>query len=96
MYKKIEKDNKIFDSEEFLKDKYKFSLVFQNLKSSEVELYSDEENYLLCRGKKGYPTWIWTKEHFDKELLKEIESVMEIYMADEQQTKFTCKESCFN
>lgn len=95
MYKKIEKDNKIFDSEEFLKDKYKFSLVFQNLKSSEVELYSDEENYLLCRGKKGYPTWIWTKEHFDKELLKEIESVMEIYMADEQQTKFTCKENLY-
>ena len=62
MYKKIEKDDKIFQLDEFLKEKYKFSLIFQNLKSDEVELYSDEENYLFCRGKKGYPTWIWTRD----------------------------------
>ena len=62
MYKKIEKDDKIFQLDEFLKEKYKFSLIFQNLKSDEVELYSDEENYLFCRGKKCYPTWIWTRD----------------------------------
>ena len=31
MYKKIDKDNKIFNSENFLKDEYKFNLIFKNL-----------------------------------------------------------------
>lgn len=39
MYKKIERDNKIFNSEEFLKDKYKFNIVTKILTGDEVLLY---------------------------------------------------------
>ena len=66
MYKKIDKDNKIFNSENFLKDEYKFNLIFKNLSSPELELYSDEESYMFCRGAKNLPTWIWTSYDFDK------------------------------
>ncbi len=45
MFKKIKPDNEIFMNQEFQKDKYKFNLIFKNLSSLELELYSDEENY---------------------------------------------------
>lgn len=58
MIKRIKPDNKILLSSEFQNDKYKFFLILQNLESETLELYSDEENYILCRGNKKYPTWI--------------------------------------
>jgi len=67
--KQIDVNNKIFFSEEFQKDKYKFYLITQNLKSESVVLYSDEENYVICRGAVKWPTWIWTKDNFDLEKL---------------------------
>lgn len=53
--KQIDVNNKIFFSEEFQKDKYKFYFITQNLKSESVVLYSDEENYVICRGAVGLP-----------------------------------------
>lgn len=50
--KMVDKNNQIFSSEEFQKDKYKFNLILQNLNSENLELYSDEENYIVCRGSK--------------------------------------------
>ena len=90
MIKRINPDNKIFKSDEFQKDKYKFLLVLQNLNSDTLELYSDQENYLLCRGGTKYPTWIWTKDNFDRSLLPEIEEAIDLYRLD-QDTRFTCK-----
>ena len=49
MYKKINPDNKVFDSAEFQKDKYKFNIVYKILTKDEVLLYSDEENYFFAR-----------------------------------------------
>ena len=69
MYRLIKPDNKIFISEEFKKDKYKFNLILKNLPSSELELYSDEESYIVCRGSKKWPTWIWTSSSFEKSKL---------------------------
>ena len=43
MIKKIESNNKIFQSDEFQKDKYKFFIILQNLNSENLELYSDEK-----------------------------------------------------
>ena len=65
MYKIITPSNAIFDSEEFQKDKYKFNLILKNLPSPELELYSGEKSYMICRGSKKWPTWIWTKDNFD-------------------------------
>ena len=52
MYKRIDGNNVIFNDSEFQKDKYKFNIIFKNLSSPELELYSDEENYIICRGSK--------------------------------------------
>ena len=43
MIKRIQANNKIFSSNSFQKDKYKFFLILQNLESETLELYSDEE-----------------------------------------------------
>lgn len=38
MIKKIDSNNKIFQSDEFQKEKYKFFIILQNLKSENLEL----------------------------------------------------------
>lgn len=95
MFKQIRPDNKVFSSKEFLKDKTKFQLIIQNLDSPELELYSDEENYVLCRGSINLPTWIWTKDDIDISLVKEIEDVIELFRLDDD-TKFTAKREFYN
>ena len=93
---RIDINNKIFYSEEFQKDKYKFYLITQNLKSESVILYSDEENYVICRGAIGWPTWIWTKDNFDITKLGEIEQAIELYLTDSDKDKFTCKKELYD
>ena len=95
MIKRIQANNKIFNSEPFQKDKYKFFLILQNLESETLELYSDEENYILCRGEKNYPTWIWTKDNFDISLLSEMEEAINLYRLNID-TRFTCKRELYN
>ena len=95
MFKRIDKDNELFKSEEFQKDKYKFFLILQNLSSNELELYSDEKNYVLCRGGLKWPTWIWTKDNFDKDLVKEVEEAIELYRLDTD-TRYTAKREFYN
>ena len=82
--KMIDKNNRIFSSEEFQKDKYKFNLILQNLNSENLELYSDEENYIVCRGSKEQPTWIWTKDNITFDVVKKIESVIDLYLTDKE------------
>ena len=85
----------MFQSIEVQRDKYKFFLIIQNLNNDDVELYSDEENYVLCRSWKKWPTWIWTKDNFDISLLSEIECGIDKYRL-EYDTKFTCKRELYN
>ncbi len=94
--KQIDINNEIFQSEEFQKDKYKFYLITQNLKSNSVILYSDEKNYVICRGAIGWPTWIWTKDSFDITKLDEIMQVIELYLTDSEKDKFTCKKELYD
>ena len=56
--KRIDSNNKVFQSSEFQKDKYKFFLILQNLNNDDLELYSDEENYVLCRSGKKWQRMI--------------------------------------
>lgn len=93
--KKIDADNKIFLSDDFQKDKYKFNLILQNLPSPDLELYSDEKNYIICRGSKKWPTWIWTKDNFDKTKVSEIESLIKMYLTGNDKDKFTCKKELY-
>lgn len=95
MIKKIQPNNEIFNSISFQNDKYKFFLILQNLGSETLELYSDEENYVLCRGGIKWPTWIWTKDNFDITLLPEIEEAINLYRLDVD-TRFTCKKELYD
>jgi len=94
--RRIDKFNSIFESLEFVKDKYKFNIILKNLNSPTLEMYSDEEDYIVCRGAKHFPTWIWTKDEFDKNKINEIETLMEMYLTEEQKNKFTCKKELYN
>ena len=94
--KQIDRNNKIFTSKEFQKDKYKFYLITQNLKSESAVLYSDEETYVICRGDIGLPTWIWTKDNFNSEKLPEIEQAIELYLTYNERDKFTCKKELYD
>ena len=96
MYKEIKSDNEIFNSIDFQKDKYKFNIILKNLSSLELELYSDERNYIICRGSKKYPTWIWTKDNFDKSIIEDIEELIEKYLTDNEKDKFTCKKELYD
>ena len=94
--KSIEPNNKIFLSEDFEKDKYKFHLILKNLPSPELELYSDEENYIICRGGKEWPTWIWTKDNMEENKIEEIERLIKIYLTEKEKDKFTCKKEVYD
>lgn len=93
--KQIDKNNQILQSPDFTKDKTKFALILQNLDSESLLLYSDEENYIICRGKIGWPTWIWTKDGIDFSKVKEIELVMDQYLTDAEKDNFTCKKEFY-
>ncbi len=93
--KKIDKDNNIFLSEAFQNDKYKFYIILKNLSSENLELYSDEKNYIVCRGRKDLPIWIWTKDNFDKNIVKEIELILNDMLIDGI-TKMTCKKELYD
>lgn len=94
--KKIDGSSSIFNNPEFLKDQFKFNIIFKNLSSYTLELYSDEESYMMCRGSVEYPTWIWTKDNIDISKIDEIESLIRMYLTDEEKTKFTCKKELYD
>lgn len=94
--KKITKDNQIISSPAFQKDATEFALIIQNIDIPEVELYSDEENYLICRGKVEWPVWVWTKDNISSKLIPEIITAMNLYLTDEERTKFTCKKELYD
>lgn len=94
--KKIDANSKVFSTTDFQKDKYKFNLILKNLPSPELELYSDEENYIICRGSKKWPTWIWTKDNFDKSKILEIEELIKMYLTEKDKDKFTCKKELYD
>ena len=70
--KQIYKNNKVFNSKEFQKDKYKFDLIYKILENNNALLISDEENYIIARGDVKYPSWIWTKDKISQEKIQEI------------------------
>ena len=93
--KRVDKNSSVFKLSEFVQDQYKFNIILKNLDSPTLELYSDEENYVICRGSKKWPTWIWTKDNFNINKMDEIEELIRLYLTDEEKTKFTCKKELY-
>lgn len=92
---KVDENSKLFLNKDFLKDKEKFSLVYKMLKSKEKLFLSDEENYLLAKGTKGYPTWVWTKDNLSNEKLLEVLNLLKENYLVEDENKFTCKKEVY-
>lgn len=92
---KINRDHNIFSTPEYQKDRFDFSLINQNLTSETLDLYSDGKTYIICRGKEGWPTWIWTSEYFSEEKMPEIISEINLFLTDAEKDKFTCKKAFY-
>lgn len=92
----IDKNSKVFELEEFQKDKYKFNLIYLMLESDTAFFISDEESYIVGRGTVGYPTWIWTKDGITRDKVLEVEEVLKQYLTDNDKDKFTCKKELYN
>lgn len=90
--KQINKDNKIFSTEEYIKDKNAFHIISLNLSSADLLLYSDEKSYIICRGALDKPIWVWTSDNIDKKTMNEIVDILiEKYLLTEKSSLTTKK-----
>ena len=69
---KINKDNIIFQSKEFEKDKYKFFIALKILTNDNSCVYSDEKEYAIMQMNKNLPIWIWTSDNINSNYVDEI------------------------
>ena len=93
--KLIEKNNLVFQSEEYKKDKYLFMILEKKINHEDAKIMSDEKNYVIVNESEDRWPWIWTKDNFDKSKLKEIEKLMEEYLVKDKMT-FTAKKELYN
>ena len=72
----------------------KFYLL--NLISSTEEslVYSDKENYIIGRSRKGLPTWIWTIDNITPEKIIELENELDLFL-EEGENKITSKKELY-
>lgn len=87
----INKNSKLLSIREFENDKYLFSILFENLLNSSFEVYSDEENYIICKGEQSKPIWIWTKDNLNENVLLQIQQIINNYLDGNDNVKFICK-----
>ena len=93
--KKINKDNSIFLSKEFQQEKYMFYGLFFDEKDENIELYSDEENYIICINNDNNRIWIWTKNKLDKKIILEIITNQQTILKPNIQYKIICKKELY-
>ena len=91
----IDKNNKIFKSEEYVKDKFLFTIFEKKINDPNAKIMSDGENYIITNESEERGPWIWTKDNFDNIKLKEIEELIRLYLVKDKMT-FTCKKELYN
>jgi len=95
--KKIDRNNKIFESEAYKRDRNQFHIIELNLAFQSPLLYSDEDNYVICCGQKGKPIWIWTVDKIERNVMKEVAEVLEEqFLNDTTICKFTAKRDFYS
>ena len=92
--KTIDKNNDVFKSDEYVKDKYLFFILEKKINHENAKIMSDEKNYVITNESPETNPWIWTKDNFDKSKLKELEELIEQYLVKEKMT-FTCKKELY-
>ena len=95
MIKHIDKNNKIFKTKEYEKDKLLFAIFEKKINLDNAFIMSDEENFAITNESIERAPWIWTKEHFDIKALKDIEILIEKYLVKDRMT-FTCKKELYD
>ena len=94
MYRRILKDNKIFSSQEFKNDRYKYYIALKIISSVDSNIYSDESNYIILQSNSNTPIWIWTKDNIDKSYINEILECINKFF--NSKSKITCKQEFYN
>ena len=92
---RINKYCEVFAKGDFLKDKYDFNVFEDMLESPENYFVSDKTNYIIGRGNKQYPIWIWTKDNIEEKVVKEIETVLKNEYLLDSNNNVTCKKELF-
>ena len=94
MYRRILKDNKIFSSQEFKNDRYKYYIALKIISSVDSNIYSDESNYIILQSNSNTPIWVWTKDNIDKSYINEIFECINKFF--NSKSKITCKQEFYN
>ena len=92
--KRINKNNKIFQSVEFEKDKYKFYIALKILADNNSSIYSDEKEYAIMQMNESLPIWIWTRDDIDSKCVDEI--ILALKLHYNKNCKIICKTEFYN
>jgi hypothetical protein len=88
----IDKNNKIFQSNEYKKDKYLFSVFETKINDENARIMSDGENYVITNESEDRRPRIRTKDNFDRSKLNEIEESIRLYLIKHKTTLTSKKE----
>lgn len=92
---RINKNNRIFQSNEYKKDKYLFSVFETKINDENARIMSDGENYVITNESEDRWPRIRTKDNFDRSKLNEIEESIRLYLAKDK-TTLTSKKELYN
>ena len=91
----LDKDLNLLEIKNFVKDKYKFHILFKIMQSEEWLIYTDHKNYIIARSALDYPVWIWTVDGISKDKIHEVLNLLEQYL-DKDEVIITCKEELYH
>ena len=85
----------LLNSESYIKEKNKFSIISLILTSQTLEYFTDGKNYLICRSNPNTPIWIWNKDNISEEVVEEILSKVDSMLDKDKVIQITSKEVIF-
>ncbi len=94
LYKRIDKNNLIFQNSEFKKDKYKFYIALKILAYDKSIIYSNENDYIIMQMNENFPIWIWTRDDIKDNLIVEMMEIINLYFNNN--SKITCKKEFYD
>lgn len=94
MIKKIDGENLIFKTDEFIRDKYKFYIALKILSDKSSIIYSNEKDYVIMQSDSNRPIWIWTKNDIESTMINEIVEAINLYYKHD--SKITCKKEFYD
>lgn len=91
MIKQIDSSNKIFQSDIYKKDEYLFSEVL----NENVQIISNEEDYIVFYDDENNKIWVWSKDKINKKVFEEIEQIIWECLLQEKNSRIICKENLY-